>query len=71
MSQGAAISKGGKVTGQQETEKKPHWLGDQNMPAHTSVSESWVKELAPRELIHSLCVNRSDLEPDKAEGQSD
>lgn len=36
--------------------KKIRWLGGQNIiPARTWVSESWINESSPRELIHSVC----------------
>ena len=55
--------------GYRKQEKKIHWLGDQNIiPARTWVSESWINESAPRELIH---VNTWGLKPGKAKGQSD
>ena len=52
---------GYRVTGNWE-EKKKHWLDQNIIPACTSMSESWVNESVPRELIYSLCVNKSGLE---------
>lgn len=47
MSHGAAISRGGRVTGNRK-QKKSHWLRDQNIIlARTSVSGSKVNESAP------------------------
>lgn len=42
--------------GYRKQEKKIRWLGGQNIiPARTWVSESWINESAPRELIHCVC----------------
>ena len=55
MPHGAVISKGGRVTGNRK--KKIRWLGGQNIPARTRVSESRINESASRELIHSVLIH--------------
>ena len=43
--------------GYRKQEKKIRWLGGQNIPARTRVSESRINESASRELIHSVLIH--------------